>query len=94
MASLFTPQIEAVLLQDIESRPTEIFVPVTMEVAPVWSHEHNKAGWYARLTVAFAGDAAALEDQECDHVHDTKDEAWPCAQALAESFARRVLEDR
>lgn len=91
---LITPEIEACLTQDIETRPTEIFVPVQMEVAPVWSHEHGRAGWYARLMVPFAGDAIALEELECDHVHDTKDEAWPCAETLAQDLARNLLDGK
>lgn len=92
MAMMDWTEIDACLAQDIESQGTEILLPVRMEVAPVWSHEHNRAGFYARLSVQFAGDHIVLDELECDHIHGSYEEAWPCAQTLARQLAQTILE--
>lgn len=61
------------------NRPTEIFLAVEVGIGPVWSHNEDRGGWFARLDVPPGLDPW----WECDHIHPTQDEAWSCAESAA-----------
>lgn len=70
--------------QPLQIKPTEIFLPVEMVVFPIFDWNKKQGFWSARLEVLSA------EIIECGHDHNTQEEAWICAEALAKS----VVEER
>lgn len=90
--SIFTNELDGWISQELPSaRPTEIFVPVQMEICPVWAHmDQPPQCWCAVLAVP-SMDVALFE---CAHHHGTQDEAWACAETHARALAQEVLRDR
>lgn len=69
-------------------RPTEVFVPVKMGVVPVSLYDGNGNGWQAEVYVELLGEYAG---NNCDHCHQSTDEAFACAQQLAHRVAHNAL---
>lgn len=74
-----------------ERRATEIFVPVVMKVGPVWSHSGDRGGWYAALEAAVYFDMGLEHIWECEHVHESTEDAWRCAEAGAREVTEMML---
>jgi hypothetical protein len=74
----------------VEAQPTEAFLPVAIEVGPIWDHVRKRGAWFAALTVDLPG--AVWDD--CDHHHPTKDEAWECGHTQLRQLVKRVTRGR
>lgn len=67
-------------------RPTEVFLPVSMEIAPVYAWQEERGVWCARIVVE------CLDvERDCEHHHDTQDEAWKCAEQMVRSLVEERL---
>ena len=87
----------------IESKPTEILVPLVYGIGPVWMYQEKRGAWFSFVDAAI--DTSDLENAgidtgllgrigECQHGHESRDEAWTCAEAIARLIAVGVLNDR
>jgi hypothetical protein len=72
-------------------RATEITLAVREGIRPTWRSSDEK-GWYARLDVSPSPSGEPIA--ECDHIHQTEDEAWTCAEELARSLVIEALSER
>lgn len=67
-------------------RPTEIFLPVRMEIHPISRYDVRQDGWQGELFVeAFSG------GMECGHCHPEQDEAWACIEEVARNLAGSII---
>lgn len=73
-------------------RPTEFVLPIFEVIGPTWSYNLNRGGWFAQLVTKPnpTGEPVA----ECDHIHESEDDAWTCARALAYAVIREALAAR
>lgn len=70
------------------ARPTEILVPVKVQIAPVSYYDGQGDGWQADVFAELLGEYAGID---CGHCHPTQNEAWACGDMLARSVARDVI---
>jgi hypothetical protein len=78
--------------QPREQRSTEVFVPVVIGTSPVWSHSEDRGGFYGLVEVNLPLDLDPI--YECDHVHDSRAEAWTCAEDAARRLVDAALQRR
>lgn len=72
--------------------PTEIFVPLSVKVGPVWSHNEGRGGWYGAVVIDVPLDVADLWD--CDHMHADPAEALQCGHDAARQLAETIIAGR
>lgn len=74
-----------------EERPTEVFVPVSVGIRPVWDHTAKFGGWGAEVLA----NVPILNEPlwECDHVHDGPEAAWACGESFVALLVRNIVSD-
>lgn len=76
--------LEYIDSEPTERQPTEVLVPLVMKTFPSWDYQNVKAGFGGGLEVfGFEGEPF----WECEHTHDTRDEAAECVGAEVRRIA-------
>ncbi len=75
-----------------EKQPTEVLMPLSVQVGPVWDHQRKEGGWFAAIVVNLPLDLDPL--WECGHTHVDRTEAWACGHGAAGQLAEELIQQR